>query len=104
MIVAIVNFPLPDTMTRAEYTAGMLQTVPRYRGTIGLIRKNYVYDGEHHVGGAAYVFDSLEHAKACFSEDFIKRVAAGYGAPNIRFFDSPISIDNESKTVSEYSE
>ena len=88
-------------MSAAEYKSRMLQTVPRYRETPGLLRKNYLYDGERRLGGGVYVFDSQEHAQACFSEEFIKRVSAAYGKPEIHFFETPILIDNQAKTVSE---
>lgn len=101
MIVAVVNFPLPAAMSLSEYKSKMLQTVPRYQDMPGLLRKNYIYDGNRHLGGAVYVFETKAHADACFSEEFVKRVTAGYGAPEIRYFDTPVLIDNEKKTVSE---
>jgi len=101
MIIALVNFPLPSSMSLAEYKAKMMQTVPRYREMPALLRKNYIYDGERHLGGAVYVFETKAHAEACFSDEFIKRVTAGYGNPEIRYFETPILIDNQAKTVTE---
>ncbi len=99
MIVAVVNFPLPQGMSFDVYKAKMMETVPRYQGTEGLVRKNYIYDGDRRLGGAVYIFKSRANAEACFSEEWVKRVTAGYGKPDIRYFETPILIDNESRSV-----
>jgi len=101
MIIVIVNFPLPPRMSFANYKAKMMETVPRYKGMAGLLRKNYIYDGARHLGGAVYTFESRLHAEACFSEEFVQRVTTAYGAPDIRYFETPILIDNEKNTVIE---
>lgn len=102
MIIALVNFPLPASMSFAEYQAKMLATVPRYQGIPGLLRKSYIFDGTRNLGGAVYTFQSREDAEACFSEDFVQRITAAYGKPDIRYFESPILIDNEKKVVMEF--
>jgi hypothetical protein len=91
-------------MTFEDYRSKMLETVPRYQEMAGLLRKNYVYDKEKHLGGAVYLFDSIAHAKACFSAEFIARVTGRHGAPEIRYLDTIIQIDNEAKAVRDFAE
>ena len=95
MIIVVVNFPLPENMSATEYHAKMRETVPRYAAMPGLRRKNYLYDGARQVGGGVYTFDSRANAQACFSEDFVTRVTAAYGRPDIRYFETSILIDND---------
>ena len=97
MVTVIVNFPIPDGMSLQEFKSQMERSVPRYQAMPGLIRKSYLCDGERRIGGGAYTFESREKAEACFSEGFIKGVTAAYGKPDIRYFDTMIQVDNESK-------
>jgi hypothetical protein len=99
MITVVVNFPVPEGMSLDEFKSRMLKTVPRYQAIPGLVRKNYLYDGQRHVGGGAYTFESRAQAEACFSEEFVKAVSAAYGKPEISYFETPIVVDNEQKVV-----
>jgi hypothetical protein len=101
MIIAIVNFPLPKSMSRDEFYALMVQTVPRFRGKRGLRRKHYLYDAERHFGGGVYLFTSRADADACFSESFVRQVTAAFGPPEIRYVDALLVIDNEADTVTD---
>ena len=93
MITVVVNFPLPDDMTLEQFKERMLETVPTYQAVPGLVRKNYLFDDAHRVGGGAYTFATRE--EACFSVEFIERVTNRFGAPVINYFDTPIVVDNE---------
>jgi hypothetical protein len=99
MITVVVNFPLPEGMSLDEFKSRMIKSVPRYQTIPGLVRKNYLYDGKHHVGGGAYTFDTRAQAEECFSEEFVKAVSAAYGKPEIRYFETPILVDNEHGVV-----
>jgi len=101
MIIVVVNFPLPETMSATEYRARIKETVPRFAAMPGLRRKNYLSDGARRLGGGVYTFDSRANAQACFSEDFVKRVTAAYGPPDIRYFETPILIDADAGDVPE---
>ena len=99
MIVAVVNFPLPEGISLAEYTESMKTNISRYQGLDGLLRKNYLFDPDRHLGGAVYVWQSRRQAEACYSPEFVERITAAYGPPQIQYFETPILVDNEANRV-----
>jgi hypothetical protein len=88
-------------MSLSDFKSRMMATVPRYQAMPGLLRKNYIYDGARHIGGAAYTFDTRAHAEAAFPEEFVKIVTERYGKPEISHFETPVVIDNAAGTVTE---
>jgi hypothetical protein len=100
MITAIVNFKLPagiDAKKAAELFKG---TAPRYRGLKGLVRKYYLFDDAGRIGGGVYLWKTKADADALYTTEWKATIAARYGAaPDIRFFDTPVIVDNESDKI-----
>lgn len=97
MILAIVTFRLPAGTTREQTAAMFQQTAPLYAMLPGLVRKQYLYRPlETHVeAGGAYTWESRAAAEAGHGGEWLARVTAKYGAPpEVRFFDTPVSVDN----------
>lgn len=96
MIIAVVQFPLPEGMSPEDATALFEASRPRYEGMTGLIRKDYLLDADGRTGGGVYLWESREAAEAVYEggawRDGI-RTRFG-GDPDIRYFDTPVSIDN----------
>ena len=100
MITAIVNFPAPEGATLASITAAFSATSPMYEKLPGLIRKYYLFDPESGIGGGVYLWEDRARAEAFYDEAWRARIAEKYGvAPDIRFFESPVIIDNALETV-----
>ncbi len=99
MISVVIKFPIPKEITPEAYKDRIKDTVSRYQKISGLIRKNYIFDEKSRVGGGIYNFASLEDAKACFDEEWQKRVETNFGKPEITYFDNLIEIDNVLNTV-----
>jgi succinyl-CoA synthetase beta subunit len=95
MLIAIVNFKLPRTMTLDEATAAFEQTAPKYLGMKGLVRKHYfLADGGNRAGGI-YLWKSLADAQACYSDDWRSMVTAKYGSPpEVVYVENPVIVDN----------
>ena len=95
MITALVQFKLPQPMTREKATEVFLGTAPKYRGTQGLIRKYYVLSQDGATAGGVYLWKSREDAERLYTEQWKSFVREKYGAPpSITYFESPVVVDN----------
>lgn len=95
MITAIVNFPLSKDLTLETARKLFEDSAPRYQGIEGLIRKYYLYDPATQIGGGCYLFEDRATAEATFNDDWRKLIADRYGAaPDVRFFETPVIVDN----------
>ncbi|GAB4235054.1 MAG: YdhR family protein [Methyloligellaceae bacterium] len=96
MITAIVNFRLPEGATLEDATARFQSTAPLYLGHKGLTRKYYLFDPQTNTGGGCYLFETREDAEAMFDDVWRARIREKYGSePEIRFFESPVIVDNQ---------
>ena len=55
MIIAIVQFPMPAGLAPEVVRERFAESVPRFQGLPGLLRKNYLYDPKAGIGGGAYL-------------------------------------------------
>ena len=98
MITAIVQFKVSDDMTKEQVFENMKNVAPRFENMPGLIRKNFLFDGETGVGGGVYTWETREAAEGVYAEggpwrDAIRNL---YGVePSITWFDTPVIVDNE---------
>ncbi len=99
MITAVVQFPLPAGVTRAEAAALFQGSAPKYRGLPGLVRKYYLFgDG---VGGGVYLWKSREDAERVYDAAWRMMIRERYGAdPSIAYFDTPVVVDNTTGEIS----
>lgn len=105
MITAIVQFKLPADSHRADVVAVFRQSVPRYQGRAGLVRKYYLLDEASGTAGAVYLWETRAAAENTYNEAWRQSFIECYGAdPTISYFDTPVIVDNltgESIEVSE---
>ena len=97
MILAVVVFKLAGNVTREDAAAMFRQTAPLYAKLPGLLRKQYLYRAldTHVEAGGAYSWETRAAAEAGHGTEWLARVTAKYGAPpEVRFFDTPVSVDN----------
>jgi len=95
MITALVQFKLPQPVTRDKAREIFLSTAPRYRDTQGLIRKYYVLSQDGGTAGGVYLWKSREDAERLYTEDWKSYVREKYGAPPaVTYFESPVVVDN----------
>jgi hypothetical protein len=98
MITALVQFKVKAGTTREEVLANMANVAPKFEGMPGLIRKNFLFDGDRGVGGGVYTWESREAAEKVYIEGGPWRMAIQnlYGVdPEITIFDTPFIVDNE---------
>jgi hypothetical protein len=95
MITALVQFKLPQPITREKAQAVFASTAPKYREVQGLIRKYYVLSQDGSTAGGVYLWKSREDAERLYTEDWKKSIADRYGAqPSVTYFESPVVVDN----------
>ena len=98
MITALVQFKVKEGTTRDEVFANMQNVAPKFKGMPGLIRKNFVFDGDRSVGGGVYTWENREAAEKVFIKGGPWRTAIHnlYGVdPDITIFETPVIVDNE---------
>lgn len=95
MITELVLFDLPAGITREQVVAGMRATADAWRANTELVRKNYLYDAVNMKAGGAYLWPSVEAAQRGHDAEWRARIKAMYGSePVIRYFDTPLIVDN----------
>jgi hypothetical protein len=95
MITEYVLFSVPPGMTREEVVQGMRDVVPKWRNEKDLIRKTFIYDAGASQAGAFYLWKSRHAAERAHDQGWRQGVRAKYGSePVIRYFDTPIVVDN----------
>jgi hypothetical protein len=95
MITALVQFKLPEPLTRDEAQEIFSSTAPRYKDYQGLIRKYYVLSEDGGTAGGVYLWQSREDAERLYKDEWKKFIVEKYGSePSITYFESPIIVDN----------
>lgn len=95
MITALVQFRLPQPVTRDKAREIFLITAPRYRDAPGLIRKYYLLSEDGGSAGGVYLWRSREEAEKVYSGDWRRLIAEKYGAePSVQYFSTPVVVDN----------
>lgn len=95
MITAIVQFKLPQPLTRERAREVFASTAPRYREIHGLIRKYYVLARDGGTAGGVYLWESQQDAERLYTSEWRNFIREKYGAePTVVYFDSPVIVDN----------
>ncbi len=95
MITALVQFKLPEPISRDKAKEIFLGTAPKYREVQGLIRKYYLLSEDGGTAGGVYLWRSREDAEACYTDDWKRFIEQKYGSqPSIRYFATPVVVDN----------
>jgi hypothetical protein len=96
MITAIVNFKLPANVDAKKAAEMFKSSAPKYRGMKGLVRKYYLFDPDLRIGGGVYLWKSRADAIAAYTPEWRDYMADRYGVPPvIRYFETPVVVDNE---------
>jgi len=95
MITALVQFKLPEPLTRVQAQEIFSSTAPKYRNVQGLIRKYYILSEDGKTAGGVYLWKSREDAERLYTDDWKKFILEKYGSnPFITYFESPVIVDN----------
>lgn len=95
VITEYVLFDLPAGITRDEVVAGMHEVAPRWQREGQLVRKTFVFDPVAGQAGAFYLWRDRRAAEAAHDEAWRQRIRAAYGSePQVRYFETPLVVDN----------
>ena len=95
MITAIVQFKLPNPVSRDRAQELFLGTAPKYREAAGLVRKYYLLSGDGATAGGAYLWQSREDAERMYTPEWRQFISRTYGAePQVQYFETPVVVDN----------
>lgn len=100
MITVIVEFKLPQPMTRSQARDTFLSTAPKYQGMPGLIRKYYYLSAEGDKAGGIYLWQSRADADRIYTDDWKAFVRGKYGTePGLTYLECPVVVDNLSNQI-----
>jgi hypothetical protein len=95
MITEFVLFNLPPGLPRETVVQGMRDVAPRWAADPALIRKTFVYDAQAGQAGAFYLWPDRAAAERAHDAAWRERIVQAYGSePVIRYFDTPLVVDN----------
>ena len=99
MFVAIVQIPMTKRPRNAAVESAR-KSASTYAalGAKGLLKKYYL-NGEAG-GGGVYLWESEAAARAWYTPEWEKRMAAAFGAvPTVTYYESHVTVDNEAGKV-----
>jgi len=95
MITALVQFKLPEPLTRDKAKEVFSSTAPKYREVHGLIRKYYLLSEDGGTAGGVYLWKSRKDAEQLYNDDWKEFIMEKYGSePSVIYFESPVVVDN----------
>lgn len=95
MITALVQFKLPQPVTREKARELFKGMAPKYRDVPGLVRKYFLLTHDGASVGGVYLWNSKEDAERLYSTEWKKSIEDRYGLPpSITYFESPVVVDN----------
>ena len=102
MITEYVLFDLPVGISREEVVAAMHAVAPRWQSEANLIRKTFVFDEIANQTGAFYLWKDRASAEAAHGQTWRAGIRSMYGSePQVRYFDTPLVVDNALGTLVE---
>ena len=100
MITALVQFKLPQPVTREKAQEIFVSTAPKYRETPGLIRKYYLLSEDGGTAGGVYWWNSKKDAEGLYTKEWGNYIREKYGAPpSVTYFESPVIVDNVTNQI-----
>ena len=100
MITALVQFKLPQPVTREKAQEIFLSTAPKYREPPGLIRKYYLLSEDGGTAGGVYLWKSKQDAEGLYTTEWGNYIREKYGAPpSVTYFETPVVVDNVTNQI-----
>lgn len=95
MVTALVQFKLPEPISRDKAKEIFSSTAPRYRKVAGLLRKYYLISEDGQTAGGVYLWQSQADAERLYNDEWRQFVKTKYGCePSVVYFGCPVVVDN----------
>jgi hypothetical protein len=89
MITALVIYDMPKTISREQCLAHYRKIAPGFLEARGFIRKQFIYGIDGKIAGGAYMWATLDDAKAFYSGPWLDGIRERYGSePKITYFET----------------
>ena len=100
MITVIVEFSLPQPISRAQAKDTFLSTAPKYQGMAGLLRKYYFVTPDGAKAGGIYLWRSRDDADRVYTDEWKAFVRGKYGSdPKLTVLECPVVVDNVAQQI-----
>ncbi len=100
MITVIVEFKLPEKISRDKAREIFLSTAVKYQGMTGLHRKYYFLSQDGTKAGGIYLWNSREDADRIYTEEWKNFVRGKYGTdPAMIYLECPVVVDNVTNEI-----
>jgi len=100
MITALVQFKLPQPLTREKAQPHFVAAAPKYREIAGLIRKYFLLSEDGGTVAGVYLWKSKKEAEGLYTKEWADSIRERYGAlPSVTYFESPVVVDNLTNEV-----
>lgn len=100
MITVIVQFNLPEPLSREQARETFLSTAPKYKGMPGLVRKYYFLSQAGTKAGGIYLWKSSQDADRIYTPEWKEFVRGKYGSePSLTYLECPVVVDNISDEI-----
>jgi hypothetical protein len=105
MVVELVTFKAPEGADWQSILGDPKATLPHWRANTDLVRKHYLVGGDGGTCAGLYIWPSRAAAERGHDATWRAGVEKRTGArPTITYFDLMMVLDNETGTVTEWSE
>ena len=95
MITAVVQFQLPNPVSRDEAQHLFFGTAPKYLEVPGLVRKYYLLSEDGATAEGVYLWNSREDAESMYTKEWRQFILRTYGAEaQVQYFETPVIVDN----------
>ncbi|NVK43794.1 MAG: YdhR family protein [Oceanospirillaceae bacterium] len=100
MITTIVQFNLPQPLSREAAREVFSESAPAYQDKPGLIRKYYLFSEDGRRAGGVYLWLSRKAAEQQYDANWHAMIKARYGTePTVLYFDTPVIVDNPARQI-----
>ena len=91
----MVQFKLPEPVSKEKAKEIFASTAPRYREVNGLIRKYYLLSADGATAGGVYLWQSQADAEKLYNDEWRKFILEKYRCePSVVYFGTPVVVDN----------
>jgi hypothetical protein len=105
VIVELVTFPATPNADWNAILSEARATIPRWRANAQLVRKHYLLSEDGAECAGLYIWPTRAAAEAAHDAAWRTAVAQRTGSmPTIRYFELQMLLDNETGTVTEWSQ
>ena len=99
MITVVVTFSIPSEVSASILEEKFLETAPMYLETPGLVRKKQLYARATLEAGGGYTCQDKKSAELWFNEERIAWITERYSAPDIRYFETPVIVNQDTGLI-----